>query len=143
MRLTMILTGVLLGIVCLTGVMYWYADAAVTYSVTGFDENATENITKGLDEINSIAIETKDRIENVKANPLIPDTLGVVLVGGIGALKTMLGSIDVLIDVSFASADLLPLGDMQDVIVGFVVTVLIIVFFVGIFAHYIRPSDRL
>lgn len=143
MKLTQILIGLMVAIVVLTGFMTLYSDGATEYEVTGYEVSALNNITAKLEEINSISLETKERIENVKANPLIPDTLGVLLVGGIGALKTALSSVDTFIDITFIGADFLPLGDNSDTVILVIVTSLVIIFFIGILAHYIRPSDRL
>lgn len=143
MKLSGIIIGLLFGIVIITTFMQGFSSINTEYGVTDYNSSELEPITAELDEIEDLANETKSNIEDVKSNPLIPDTLGVLVVGGIGGIKTALKSADSFVVITTESADLLPLGDLSGVLIVVIITSIIIIFFIGILAHYIRPSDRL
>lgn len=145
MKLHEILVGVVFAVVVLSAFMGLMADSAVRYSgsATDYNESQLEEFTSSMDEITDISVRTKERIEQVRANPLIPDTLGSLVVGGIGGILTALESVDVFIDLSFLSVSWLPIGSLQGTLLAAITAAIIIVAFIGILAHYIRPSDRL
>lgn len=135
------LVGLVFGVVVLTAFMGWMADTDQRYASSAQGYNATElqAFEKSLDDITDISERTKQRIEQVRANPLIPDTLGSLVVGGIGGILTALESVDVFIDLSFESVDWLPIGALKGTLLAALTAAIIIVAFVGILAHYIRP----
>lgn len=143
MKLSTILIGLVFSIVVITGFMNFYATGVDVYGVQGYDNSSLVNLTTKLAEINNISIDVKEEIDSVEANPLIPDFLGVLLFGGVGAARTAVASVDVFIESVFIGSDLLPLGPLADVFILAIVTAIIIFFFIYILLHQYNKSDRL
>ena len=145
MKLHAMIVSLVFGVVIITGFINLFALTSTLYPSTATNYNSSEvdEITASMDDITNISIRTKERIENVRANPLIPDTLGSLLVGGIGGILIALESTDVFIDLSFNVVELLPIGTLQTVLLSAFFASIIVVAFIAILAHYIKPSDRL
>lgn len=143
MKLHGILVSLLFAIVIITAFIQFYDAGSQAYGVENDQRDELDNFTAGLEDINEIATDTKSAIQTVQANPLIPDTLGTIVVGGIGGVLTALESIDVFTDLSIATVEFLPIGDLADTLLTAAIAALVIVFFIGIAAHYYRQSDRL
>jgi hypothetical protein len=144
MKLSGILIGLVFMIVVLTAFMIFISRGAVDYGKTDYDNSSFTEMQGGLTKIHNISLQTKERIENVKANPLIPDTLGVLVVGAIGGLSTATSSVDVFMGGISNGVSQLPLGQLNSVLTLALVTALIILVFIGIFMYFVRGGvDRL
>lgn len=138
MKLSGVLVGMVFVVFILTAFLVVISRGADDYGITDYEEGGFSNVRSSLGQINNISIQTKERVESVKANPLIPDTLGVLVVGSIGGLTTAASSVDVFTSVITSGVPYLPLGGLNEVLVAVLITSLVILIFIGIFMYYIR-----
>lgn len=143
MRLTSILIGSMFGIIMITAFMQLFSSLSSDYALTGYNESEITHITNQLDAMTNTSIKTKELADSVKGNPSIPDMLGVIVVVGIGGVKTALQSVTSFISITGESINFLPLGNLSDVLLIVMVSSIILILFIAILAHYLRPSDRL
>lgn len=143
MKLHEILIMTMFVTVVFAGMMFFYAEGASEYGSTGMDTTTIASFNNSLYEIQDINEDVKTAMSNLQGSPSAFDIFGSVSIGAYAAIKTAGLSWNVLFNVLTDGVGVLPIGDFKNVLILFLGGSILIIFFIAIIAHFIRPSDRL
>jgi hypothetical protein len=142
-QISKILIGMVFVTLIVTGMVLYLGGGATTYSSNNYNDTSFNKITDSFDEIENLTSETKDKMDEVKADDNILDRIGVFFSGGYTAVKVVGKSYDTLGDMSDVAVDELPLGAYGSTIKLAIGVIVLIVIFIMIILHFLIKSDRL
>jgi hypothetical protein len=143
MKLHEILISTAFVTVVFMGFVLFYADAVSQYDVSGVDYSNASNINQSLTDLKAIGEDTKTAMTQINTGIAPLDILGVLAIGGYGAIKTVATSTNIVADVFKDSSSILPLGEFGNLLYIFAGTAVLIIIFIAILGHYIGQSDRI
>jgi len=143
MKLHEILIAIMFVTVSFAAMMLFYLDGANVYGTSGIDTTSINSFNTSLYEMQEINSDVSSAMSNLQGSPSALDIFGSVSIGAYAAIKTAGLSWNVLFNVFTEGIGALPIGDFKNVLILFIGGSILIIFFIAIIAHFIRPSDRL
>lgn len=142
MRLSYIMIGFVLTMILTSSATMLYGSIEQEYpQATGYDNTDLESYQENIDKVNDEVNQTAAQITNIQNNPLVPDLLGAVLIGGIGALSQLDNVLDIMFSAFTDLLSLIPLGPIGRVIIAAMTTVGFIMFFIQVLLPAIVKRD--
>lgn len=134
----------LVGLVSL-GFIGFLSYGAEKYSIDGYDNSTLQTFYNETENIESITLDTRDNLYNASTESGNLDIFGGFLVKSWRALKSTWKAMDTfsnLSDEAVGSINFIN-GAFSDALSTAITGIIIIIFVIGIFAHFIAKSDRL
>jgi len=144
-RISVILIGVLLMALVVAGFTSFIGSGATKYGVTGYNETLLNDFSSVAYEVENISTQTSGNLSNVASPDLNnPDIFGGFFARSWSAIKTIGKSTGVFFKVIDKGLGELPItNNYSKMLRTVLMSMVIIIIFIAILFHYIRPSSRL
>ena len=123
--------------------MIFYSEAVEEYSVVDYTSENLQVFKDQMNDMSSIANETKTSIEQLTQPSSAFDVIGGFFNTGFNVLKTAGQSFDSLFTITYTGVNSLPFtGDYGNLFIAAMSTMLLIIIFLGIFLGIVLKSDK-
>jgi len=132
-KISNFIIGTIVGSLFLTLFALFLSDANDVFSPTDATyNNATLETFNKINELKENSNSIRNETSTIKQDPTVLDVIGGFFKSGYSALKTAANSFEVFLGMADVAKDELPLGDGSRLIYDTIITIVIILIFIGV-----------
>jgi hypothetical protein len=131
-KVSWFIIGTLIGSLAIVLFSLLLADVNEAHSPSTYDNSSLETLNK-IQDLKQDSEEIKDATTTIEQDPSILDVIGGFFKSGFSALKTAGKSFSVFNSMAESANDDLPLGDGKKQIYDTLITIVIVLLFIGVF----------
>lgn len=131
-KLSGLIVGTVLGSLFITVFALFLAEGNEQYSPNDYDNSTLATLNK-IQDIKNDTSQLNESLMTIKQDPSFTDVIGGFFKSGYDSLKIAFRSFSVFSSMSATAADELPLGNAKSVIYDAIITIVLVLIFIGIF----------